>query len=141
MGRQSPYLLSAALLLMVWIATPILALVHGVVERHAYCAEHERVEDVVESHGAAAYLASDPPRDGDARSEATRGEDSQHSEGHQDCAFGDSFVREALLCEFDVAVTPAEQTQTLQGDALPAASAPSIALLHIAPKNSPPHFA
>lgn len=138
MNRQSPHILSAALLLMVWIATPILAVVHGVVERHTYCAEHERVEDAVESHITASLLKGDEPRDDEAQSKIGRGETPEHSEGHEDCAFGDSFTREILVFTFDLVFAPAQLALTRPGTPPIATGAAAVALFRIAPKNSPP---
>ncbi len=139
MGRNYPHILSAALLLMVWIATPILSLVHGLVQEHSYCTEHERLEDADKAHSRSPLLADSSKEAREALARIPQGEAPGHSGGHEECAFDDSYTRETLVIELDASMATALLALTVSGVDPPAVHTPSTALFRIAPKNSPPH--
>ncbi len=133
MRRGTPLIAATLLILGVWIASPLLSVVHAVFEEHRYCAEHERLEEASETHVP-----------GDSKTGATGAIASSNSgelpTEHEDCAFDEDFTRTipdstlVLLATPAPAILPPAQIRTI-------AFVHGISLLHVAPKSSPPTIA
>ena len=116
----------AAALAAVWLAMPALAAVHGAVDAHEYCAEHQAFEH--RTVGSDSIGAHD---------DGVSVEDVAAQDRHDDCTFDDALLRDGLrsaLLAFDVA-RPCP-TIALAGPRADAAR--PLAILASAPKTSPP---
>tara|TARA_R110002096_G_scaffold77896_11_gene183507 strand:- start:33639 stop:34073 length:435 start_codon:yes stop_codon:yes gene_type:complete len=144
MRMPAKNLFAAATLLVLWIVVPLLSLAHVALEEHTYCAEHQRLEEAQDAHGKslaaraldAAEDHAEPPvaRSGDGSTGASDG-------GHESCAFGDDFTRDAqCVPHTSVGIVPAIAFLVLPKTRLAPAKA-AIRLIHLAPKNSPPQRA
>jgi hypothetical protein len=120
--------LPTAALLILWIGSPLVALVHAATEQHSYCAAHEAFEEHdAPAPGArgeplASALPAEPPAD----------------QVHHACAFSPLATGPALL-----ALAPAPPLERAPAPPEPAAPAgevppPPLPLLALAPKASPP---
>ena len=106
-----------------WLALPVAAAVHGALEAHEFCQQHQAFEHVRDSTGAVSH-------DGD--SIASMGS----SDVHEDCSFDDALLRDATRVEAPIATVSAA---SLDLHALVANSSDVVAaILDAAPKTSPP---
>ena len=118
--------LAACLLAMFWCAAPLLATLHANAEVHRYCAEHAQVEESGE-------VPTQTPADETPAAHA----DSDRMPGHEGCAF-------ARICRFGqvLATIVMDPGGILQVASFAAPArlepAPSVPLLSVAPKTSPP---
>ena len=130
MRRSSLQILASLCVLVVWIMTPLLSVVHVVVEEHRYCAEHERLEED-EGHAQGVERVSET-----STSRVAPNTPAEPSGEHADCAFGDDFSRDDYILSHHLTL------HVGLGFAPSAAlwvAAPSLAdLLLVAPKTSPP---
>jgi hypothetical protein len=118
---------SAFAVMLLWCAAPILAVVHASEEAHRYCAEHDAVEEAPEPIVETTANPQSPVASG-----AGGG-----APAHDDCSF-------TRLCRFSQvlgqvildAVGDLEQRSPAAPPSGP--PEPSLALILIAPKTSPP---
>ncbi len=113
----------AGILAALWIVVPVASAVHGAIEAHQFCVEHQAFEH--ESHG---HEHAEDGTQVHAQHEA--GDD------HAACAFDDAALRNAPPALADIAVVvPPATTATATA---PAAHGPAADVLAAAPKTSPP---
>ena len=133
MRANFSYIAATILLLVVWCATPLLAVAHIAIVEHTYCATHDRLEEGGGAHNSArAELAQSEAQASSA------GDDSSESE-HKLCALGDCFTLEKLSPNtnvFSSVTTLAAGINTQRF--VDINTDERIPLLAIAPKCSPP---
>lgn len=139
--RSSQLLASIAFaLLVVWIATPLFAVVHVVVEEHRYCAEHQRLEEGGEAHDDEASSVAASQDSEDSKSERSLRESTLPQRSHELCASVDCLSLETLRTGVKgqnvVAMTTEYATPLLPT----AQHTYRLAQLLVAPKCSPPLF-
>lgn len=142
MRQRVKHRVAATSLLVLWILVPLLALAHVALEEHTYCAEHQRLEEAGDVHRGANGAISDVALGSEDHHPPTVSGNSSESDtgGHERCALGDEFTRDAQCPGLLVRTLTA--TQFFAPVAPPAASPAlrTIALLRIAPKSSPPQL-
>ncbi len=124
---------AAILLLVVWLATPLLSVVHITMEEHTYCAAHDRLEE-------GGTHSSDPAELESTQSEApvaSAGQNGSESE-HEQCALGDCFTLEKLSPSTKLLSSPTEAADVNIQRFTNISAGERIPLLTIAPKCSPP---
>lgn len=110
---------------------PLLAAIHGALEEHRYCSEHDAIEDVAEA-GPESPAA---PRDADATSfEAPRTAGSDHAV----CPFAGETIRAEGPSIAPPRCAPAPRADTAPPIAADPMVEPHVPLLSAAPKQSPP---
>lgn len=119
MTRRTVRICAAALALL-WGLVPAIGAVHGAVEAHAYCLEHQAFEHVEHGHDHSEGTQLTP----------------EHGDEHGQCAFGDMclFTASHDAVEAVAPVAPAGDTP----DVASQLETPVIAILAVAPKSSPP---
>jgi hypothetical protein len=121
---------SAFVVALLWCATPILAALHASAEAHRYCAEHGAVEEGPEGD---AVEAPDAPGPDVA---AAFGEGGA-AESHDGCAFS-RFCRFGQLLHQLVLEASGDVAATVIAAPALCVPAPSVAVIVLAPKTSPP---
>lgn len=137
MRRRTTELLASIILLVVWIATPLFAVVHVAVEEHRFCAEHQRLEEGASAHQDDAVIAAAPEI---VVSERVLRSPDVPQRAHEVCASVDCLSVDTLRPDAKgqsiVAVASVYATPLL----LRAQYTYRIAPILIAPKCSPPFF-
>ncbi len=130
---------AATTMLVLWILVPLLSLAHIALEEHTYCAEHQRLEEAGNSHGGRSTISAALGAETEVGPKADSSPASQRRTGsHERCALADDFTRDA---QSPAHAFPSQAPQLAFSDAISinrAEVASNIALLHAAPKNSPP---
>lgn len=120
----------AAALALLWALVPVAAAVHGALEAHTYCVEHNALE-----HDGAHGADHDHEL---APCDALREEDATVFGTHAACALGEAVFRDAARVSVAPTVVPAPALDApvvaIASPDTPAARAP----LSVAPKTSPP---
>lgn len=131
---------AATCLLVVWIATPLLALAHVALEEHRYCAEHEQLEEGADGHAQGAERGA-PDANDTPSSTLTPGDPGDSQVEHEGCAFGESFpLEDHFVLPSDLASEPALASEAPPVPGVRALAA-KLPLFLFAPKNSPPPVA
>lgn len=114
-------------LALLWALVPALAAIHGAVENHVYCAEHGAFE-----HGDRAHTAERPEHSvTDPRAPGT-------GDAHELCSFSDSLLRTAVTPVDATCAVSAAAPAVARHIAIADPAPPSIRILAVAPKGSPP---
>lgn len=92
MYQQYRYTILAAILAALWIATPLLAVVHIALDSHTYCAEHGILEEGVTHHDTSDASRQAPS--GAAADASTEG--FPNDSGHTPCGFGDTATLDSI---------------------------------------------
>lgn len=144
MRMPAKNLFAAATLLVLWIVVPLLSLAHVALEEHTYCAEHQRLEEAQDAHNQGQASNALDAAEEHPKAPAVRSTDRSSGDedgGHEGCAFGDDFTRDAQCVAHSSAdIAPAIAFIVLPKTHLAPAIA-AIRLIHLAPKNSPPQLA
>ena len=135
MRRDKRHILSAALIVAVWLATPILSVFHIAFEEHSYCAEHESLEEGPSAH------ASDARPNVGGHDAAFAGSKDTPEPNHEECAFGESFTRDTISVDQPCFAEIAHTVSAPPAPPIASDAGPAIPLLLAAPKSSPPHAA
>jgi hypothetical protein len=110
---------------------PLVAAVHGALEEHRYCSEHDAIEDVAE----AGFESPAAPRDAESTSVEAP---STATSDHAVCPFAGETVRADGPALAPPPCAAAPRTDTAPPIAADRLVAPPVPLLSAAPKQSPP---
>jgi hypothetical protein len=131
-GRPRPlravHRFSALLVALLWAGAPVLAALHANAEVHRYCAEHGVLEEAAAGDGATGL----PVLGGGAAAS-----DAESPPPHEDCAFARYCHFGQLLTNFALPATGALAVRTVVLPR-PHLVAPTLAIIRLAPKTSPP---
>ena len=130
-------LLAAILLLVVWIATPLLAVGHVAVEEHRYCVEHQRLEEGANTHRGDASIEASPEI---VVSERILRVSELPERSHEVCASVECLSVDTLRPDNKAQNVVAVKSQYTALVLLKAQDSYQIAPITIAPKCSPPHL-
>jgi hypothetical protein len=144
MRMPAKNLFAAATLLVLWIVVPLLSLAHIAIEEHAYCAEHQRLEEAPGAHGRSDSANVLENAEGTAQPSVARtSEIPSNGQGdkHEGCAFGDDFTREAsYVAQSSYGLAPPASAFDIPQNILAAPARAAIRLILLAPKSSPPQL-
>ncbi len=127
MNERRPIRLVAGALAALWLALPVATAVHGTLEAHEFCAEHQSFEHVSDRGSSASY-------DGDAISTTVS------PDVHEDCSFDDALLRTARTVR-QLPVVTAVAAQDICVPVCAPVEHVAAAVLSTAPKTSPPTLA
>lgn len=128
-GRSRANQVAGLLLAALWIAAPVAESVHASTHVHRYCAEHQTIEEVGEVSGSHQATASGLSQDAEA---------GESAHGHQACALTQVDSRRGVL-ELPSSWVVSLMPEPPQPAAALSPSYPSVPLLSLAPKLSPPN--
>ena len=119
----------AAAIALLWAAVPLASAIHGAVESHEYCLEHNAFEHAGATHDH---------DHGDGADDLLHAEEQDAEHGHAPCAFGDACFRAALVVAASDAPVTAPARPAPQPAVASQTDAPVVPVLAVAPKSSPP---
>ncbi len=125
---------AAILLLVVWLATPLLSVVHITMEEHTYCAAHDRLEEGSSVHSSDSGELEPTQSEAPVASTGQNGSESEHEQ----CALGDCFTLEKLSPSNKLLSSATEAADVNVQRFTNISAGERIPLLAIAPKCSPP---
>jgi hypothetical protein len=115
--------LVAGVLAAIWLLVPVAAAVHGTVEAHEYCAEHQAFEHIED--GVAAVAGHHTTSVGSSR------------DLHEACELGDAILRTAVSADAGIAAV-VDASAPAASSIVAIAGPCDRAVLDVAPKTSPP---
>ena len=129
---------AAALMAALWTLVPAATALHGAVEAHAYCQEHDAFEEG-RGHAGSIARGGDTAQDGGDAARVATAPDVAGGDAHAPCAFARAVLADAAPAVPAASVSgPAPAILPLR---LPASRVPApraVPLLAVAPKSSPP---
>ncbi len=137
MRHQHRHTIIASLLAAIWIAVPLLAMIHIAAEEHNYCAEHGALEEGSGHHSSNASLASDA-KEAPADALGSAPMRLPDNDAHTGCALTEQATHDIAPFEIAISVEAAPGLVTKRRSVVVAEAVASINILRGAPKTSPP---